>query len=523
MRVLAINHYFKHDLDSLIYSSGGKHEIKEISPLYFHERSKKALPVSFYFTNGLEDYTRPEHKKYRQKWISELRRAIYELYTIFPFDVVISPSYVFFYIYDLKDVLSDLGIPFFVVQKETTRPPSFIERESKVAAELFPYKADFMTVCGNDQVKFSIAAGVPKNRFEVTGQPRFDFYRQPERWKSKKELGIPEYPGKKIISFLTYYLDCAIPPSAPYYSSTLWKNLRDETEEVLINIAHTDEFIILIKPHPQQPPYDISEMIERFKSSIADKWGKSVIMLKPEDDARNILVHSDIVVGFQTTALLEAIAAGKRTIYTFWTETVSKLAEEMLPYHEYEPLLNIARSKEQLRNLILNSNHNEMNGVDLRGTELFEECLGPLDGKASFRVWEIIQREVKKVDLNSEHIALRKKLLSRRTTYCKHEINITNIKMLLLLSLAGLFYFFKNINFCKGYYDTVHRMIDIHQKRINECTTIVNGNEIRDSVLVGRYNENWMFRIKVLFYKLRKKTKILKIGFFRKMKPFEQL
>jgi hypothetical protein len=93
-------------------------------------------------------------------------------------------------------------------------------------------------------------------------------------------------------------------------------------------------------------------------------------------------------VGFQTTALLEAAAVGKPTFYTFWTGPVLKSEPNLIPFHYYEEVMTICRSPQQLRSNLLAPHW----PLPAKNALSIAEHLGPLDGRASDRVLDLLQQ-----------------------------------------------------------------------------------------------------------------------------------
>ena len=500
MNVLVINHHFQYDLEALLEANNGKHNVKEVSPFYFYERSKQDLPLPIFYRDGLEEYSLPQYQRHRAKWRKRLATVLAELYYIFPFDVIVSPHYVYFYIYDLPEVTEQLGIPLIICQKETTRSRCFIEKEAVVARKYFPFKADLMTVCGPDQVKFSLACGVPRKELIATGQPRFDFYCRPERWLPRNKLGLPEANGKPTILFLTYYLDCAVTNTASYYRPDLWREIRDQTEDVLVPVAIKNGFNLVIKPHPQHNPTDLERMKDKIRTMSGPSWGRSICFLDGASDLRHVIVHADIVVGFQTTALLEAMVTGKNVIYTFWTDTVLSLKDEILPYHTYEPMLQIARSPLELKTLILNVPQAlEADILDARKTA-FESHLGPLDGRASERFWDIVENYVENTPPATEQLVYRKQLRASRIGFCQKELVLARKRRFIFKCVKKGLSPFCGINRIRRCVESIDRYIDLLQQRIKECKAIAEGAEIEGNAILGRRETNWQFRLKSYLY-----------------------
>jgi hypothetical protein len=52
--------------------------------------------------------------------------------------------------------------------------------------------------------------------------------------------------------------------------------------------------------------------------------------------SNGLIVNADCIIGFQTTALIEAMVTEKLIIYTFWGEAREKLSLDLIPFKRTE-------------------------------------------------------------------------------------------------------------------------------------------------------------------------------------------
>ena len=62
--------------------------------------------------------------------------------------------------------------------------------------------------------------------------------------------------------------------------------------------------------------------------------------------SNHLIVNSDLIIGFQTTALIEAQLTDKPIIYTGWTETEKKLRDELIPLHNFKGVETVYSAEE---------------------------------------------------------------------------------------------------------------------------------------------------------------------------------
>ena len=69
-----------------------------------------------------------------------------------------------------------------------------------------------------------------------------------------------------------------------------------------------------------------------IRSAAGTSWNVEVSVASVDADTRDLILASDIVVGFQTTALYEAVAARKRTIYAAWGAEYQLHQSGLIPF-----------------------------------------------------------------------------------------------------------------------------------------------------------------------------------------------
>jgi hypothetical protein len=439
VRVLAIDHFFGQDLLTLQAAAQGRHTIRAVHFSYFRQPFLRRLPEEVLGTD-LSLFWDDKYADARRAWAAECRELLFALYKIFPFELIILPSDTFPYIRDLTPAAHALGIPVVVVQKETTIAPYTMNVFARAVGRYFPFAADFMTVCSERQKEFWLNAGTSPDLIEVTGQPRFDLYSDRSQWKSFAELGISILPGRKVITFLSYELGAYIPIEDFDSGRLSWNELRSQTESVLLEHVNRGGYQLLIKPHPQQPLPDIAALRERLQRDALVPG--SAVVLPTALDTRHLLANSDLVIGFQTTALLEALLLNRRVVYTCWGEAYGSCKDELIPYEAHPEALHSARSREELDRLLRDPGDASLQHPERGRLALFEAYLGPSDGRATERTLAALQRIVATFvpPDRAAADALRSSLLKGRRAFLARECGRLAAQLVVdvPLSVAGL-------------------------------------------------------------------------------------
>ena len=381
MRLLVLDHHFEQDIEALRAEGGDELGLRTIPFDLLRSESLRVFPERV--GTGLEAYMEPGLEAERREWSRRLDALMEEQFRIGEFDAFISPSDVFFYVREAPAACHRLGAPFFVAQKETTISPETMEAHAERVGRYAAPAADRMTVCSERHRSFWLRAGANPETVVVTGQPRFDFYASlgPERIEAGYGSDGP------VVLFFSYQVDAYHPSEGA--GTPVWAELHRQTEAGLWALAERG-WRVLIKPHPQQPWGDERRRIAR---SAGRALNDRVFLVDPDEDARRLIAGADVVVGFQTTALLESMVAGRPVVYTGWDPEAIRLRDGLIPFHEWGDQISLVESAAGLPGAVERAG----GGVgSQRAREIAEEYLGPVDGGASHRTIEEIRNCVER-------------------------------------------------------------------------------------------------------------------------------
>jgi hypothetical protein len=367
VRVLAMDHFSDQDLRAL--EGDSRLDIRRFP--YQRLRQPAIRLMGRAVARGLRAYNSPEIAAARRRYASWLEREVERLYLERAFDVILLPSDTFFYVRSLPGAAHALGIPVMVMQKETTISVHTMEEHSQEMRVEAPFVADWMTVCSERHREFWVRAGADGGLVEVTGQPRFDMYasRRPPRSSARRQ-----------VLFLTNELDAYVPGVGQGMGLRTWEPLRDATESALFDAVRQGACDVTVKIHPQQ-----NHRVEaaRIARRAGDQWRHGVEVAHPDADTRALIVEADVVVGFQSTALYEAVAAGRPVIYAAWGEEYERFRTGLIPFDQAPPgCIRHVTSAEQLTGMLAD----DLPAPGVACTAWYEEALGPVDGQATDRV-----------------------------------------------------------------------------------------------------------------------------------------
>jgi hypothetical protein len=228
--------------------------------------------------------------------------------------VLILPSDNYYWIRAFIETCMSAGISVVVVDKEGLISPYDFDAECARIRRFAPFMSDHIYVWSERQKVYWTKAGVEESRITVIGQPRSDL------------LFLDPFVKKSVRPKITFFTfdDIAYIPPEFVSAGCSWNNLKNEAHGVLKEFANNHpEIDVVVKAHPQQQ--DLNNLTLQLS-------GENLTVLGGSQTSCSLIQESQLVVAFQTTALLEAIMIGKPVIYIDWAKTSDKLKELLLPF-----------------------------------------------------------------------------------------------------------------------------------------------------------------------------------------------
>ena len=359
-RFLFFDHFFYQDINEMVENLNYPEQIFVIPASRWHSMAWKVFPkvafesYSSAFSAGFESFwaTFEELVAKEVEWIMACYRP-----TLF-----VLPSDTFFYIRPFITEFEKYGVKTFVLQKETTISSFDMEISSLEIRDHCPFMSVHMAVCSQRHKDFWIRAGADPQQITVSGQPRFDYYYR----KAKEEDGRQR---PKLL-----YLSFDDRAYIPAHTAFTWELFRQDIETVIAK--YSDRWDVTVKRHPQQ--------------ANSKEWlGKDVTRAENLADTRDLIFSSDVVVGFQTTALYEAVLAGRPVVYCAWGEEYDALKELLIRFDAEVGMTTFVNSRLEF-DALLSENDSELNLSSKSGLAAAEHHLGVFDGGASKRVFDLM-------------------------------------------------------------------------------------------------------------------------------------
>lgn len=379
--ILAVNHHCDQDYAAIAAANKLFNIVQVTANTLFQGSSN-------YFTNDVEFIRAPyseESSENLARYRRESQLIFDKLTERFPIDVIIVPNDNYFFIRELIDIAHGRGIPTVILDKEGTISPNYFHVESKRARDFTPFMSDHVFVWSHRQRDFWMAKGVPENRITVVGQPRSDLLFQPPGRK------LDEYFNKwqPLVTVFTYLDTAYMPLDYVKEHGASWKAMKTATHDIVRDLAarHT-EFNFVIKCHPVQR--DLEAIRDAYDSTNVRVIGGSALGIE-------LLLRSELIIGFQTTALIEAMLVGKHAVYTAWDRHIEVLQDHLLPFHSASGIV-IAKSPETLRDTAARFLSGDLRDFTFSEAELanrrafVSKYLYEADGHTSARFLDALER-----------------------------------------------------------------------------------------------------------------------------------
>ena len=330
--ILVLNHFYDQDVRALRRANKDYNVVSIHTPTLFKG-------AKIFFREDVQAMNAPysdEDPANLAEYRKECERIFDALKQKFGAHLMVTAADNFYWIRELIDVARSQGVKTLFVDKEGLLSPYTFESDARRIRENAPYISDHLFVWSERQKQFWMKTGVPEQDITILGQLRSDLFRQ------EMTFVVDGYFGAKrpLITFFTYEDDAYVPLNLVASEGLSWKDMKIKTQDLLAEIADAHpEYNFVFKAHPQQSDLDALQL--RYDRPNLKVIGGASI-------ANELIVRSELIVAFQTTAVLEAMFMNKRLIYTAWDPSVERLSDQILPFDK-APGVVVAKSYEHFK------------------------------------------------------------------------------------------------------------------------------------------------------------------------------
>jgi hypothetical protein len=374
--ILVINHFFDGEIEAIQDVLAAFPDVKAllIPPEPFFSPAMSKFPPELQAARV--PYTTPELEHLRLEYRSYCRWLRDELQKVFPFESVLTPSDSFFWLREFIGACQEQSIPTVVADKEGTLSPYSWEVEPDRVAYLFPPIADYFLVWSARQKRFWQRAGVELSRIDVVGSARTDRF---------VKLRHSPAPGAVLVfdfdedAYINNFAPSELPPGV----QRSWRELRRALHQVMLRVARDfPQVRFILKCHPQQVTSKFY-FDGRRPRNLRVRTGAPRRLPELMEDAA-------LVVGFQTTGLLEAAVARIPVLYAAWGPLYDALKSRILPWHEAGFGMHWCRSEQELEDRMRSVLAGRMNGLSSLDRSRIEEYFHCADGHSAHRLIESV-------------------------------------------------------------------------------------------------------------------------------------
>ena len=322
-----------------------------------------------------------------------------------PVDVVLTGNFAYFTERELATALEEAGTPFIALHKENVRPP---RRINDYWFNLYKLRRGKFTgrkilVYNELERKLEIDSGIAEpDRIVVTGMPRLD---RLHSWRREHagEIGAGQRPHVLFFSFSQYDKLTAIQrkPAAGVrgnlekmegWNELSWGRFWLETHRAIVDLARQcPDLDIVIKCKGRGRDAEVLQIIDGLAQPLPANL--SVVQ---GGDPYNLIVRSQVVVGFNTTGLLEALAAGKVVIVPRFEEAYWEEMQGLIV--DLSGAVEYVHSPEELKSMIVShAKHSPAIAAELpqETKRVLQHWTGNDDGCAGRRVSKAVRGELK--------------------------------------------------------------------------------------------------------------------------------
>ena len=326
------------------------------------------------------------------------------LCAIRPVHVVISANFGYYAQREFAAALAEIGTPFITLQRENVRSPRRVQFWHSVYKTRGKSAERKILVYNGIERDLQISSGViDPNKVIVTGMPRLD---RIHRWR-REHAGPINGAGRGQVLFFAFsrrekLTSFRRTPGAgvlhnteehdEHWQKLSWEGLSEDTHGAIVELARRrPDLRVIVKTKGQSRQlHDTFDILNKIAKELP-----SNLEVVAGGDPFQLIAKSQVVVGFNTTALLEAIAAGKLVIIPRFKEASESARRELIL--DLGDAVSYADSAEQLIEKVCSSIDQPAVvpvGLNLHAKQALRYWVGNDDGAAGRRVLDAIYYEI---------------------------------------------------------------------------------------------------------------------------------
>jgi len=232
---------------------------------------------------------------------------------------------------DLIKAINISGIKLVIDDREGTNTPQRLKVVPERLRNL-DIKFDLLTTQSYMHKDLFVRAGFPEDKIIVNGSIQSDYWKKRVLWKNLEQIDKRLNPNLIKILFFAFgertYMNF-------YYENEIrtWSLLSKDLNDVFLEILERFEGQIqIIYKFSDKLIRDKSNDFERFKQK-SQKFidNEYLLLIGGSTFSYDLMRNSDIIVGFQTSGMIEAMNTDRPILYTAWGDLYDSIKETLLP------------------------------------------------------------------------------------------------------------------------------------------------------------------------------------------------
>lgn len=322
---------------------------------------------------------------------------------LMPVDVVLTGNFGYCAEREFGAVLEEVGIPFVALHKENVRPPKRVAYWHYIYNKRRgPFAGRKVLVYNDIERELEIASQIaPPENIVITGMPRLD---RIHRWRRAiavkgNNLTLPQvlflaFARHEKLTGIQRKRTAGIAGDmeaieGEEWGKLSWKELGENSHSAVVELARRrPDISVIVKTKGQRRKKDdIRQMLEL----AADRLPPNLKVVAGGDPFE-LMTRSRVVIGFNTTGLLEAIAAGKPVIVPWYGEAQNGVMRDHII--DLAEAVHYARSPAELIELACAFVDNPIEvpeELDEASSLMLKYWVGNNDSAAGARVYQAIK------------------------------------------------------------------------------------------------------------------------------------
>lgn len=315
-------------------------------------------------------------------------------------DAVLTANYGYYNQREFAAALHRAGTPFIALHKENVKSPGRVKYWQPIYRARGRFEGSKILVYSETERELQVASGVAEaGDVVVTGMPRLDRVH-----RLRKQLAATAEAPRRQLLFFAFWKREKLTATERVSTARLrtenneewsrrnWNELCEGTYRAIVELARSRPDIrVILKTKPQSVRL---EEILKMLGETAEALPSNFEIVKGGDPI-TLIAESQAVVGFNSTALLEALAAGKPVIVPNFAEACDPTMHDLII--DLGDAVEKAQSPQELSRLIcrhLDASTKSRQDLPAVSLSCLRQWVGNDDGAAGERVLAAVRNEI---------------------------------------------------------------------------------------------------------------------------------